>query len=51
MRMPREAGQVLIRVVVPEVVEQEKRIEVGGVAEPKGPAQVDARACQANTSV
>ena len=44
MRMPREAGEVVVRVVVAEIVEQQERIELAGVAEPKRAAQLHARA-------
>ena len=44
MRMPGEAGQVVLRDVVAEIVEQEERIEVGGVAETERAAQMDAGA-------
>ena len=41
MRMPREAGQVILRHVIAKVIQEEKRIEVGGIAEAEGAAQVD----------
>ena len=44
MRMPREAGQVILRNVVAEVVQQQKRVEVGGIAEAERAAQMHARA-------
>ena len=44
MRMPRETRQVILRNVVAEIVEQQERIEVGGVAETERAAQVHARA-------
>ena len=44
MRMPGEAGEVVLGDVVAEVVEQEERIEVGGVAEAEGAAEMDAGA-------
>src|SRR6187200_3253672 len=40
VRMPRKAGEILLGVVVAEIVEEEKRIEVGGVAEPERATQV-----------
>ena len=40
MRMPREAGEVVIRAVVAEIVEQEERVEFTGGAEPECAAQV-----------
>ena len=44
MRMPREAGQVIGRNVVAEVIEQEEGVEVGRVAEAERAAQMHARA-------
>ena len=44
MRMPREAGEVVVGTIVAEVVEQQKRIELGGVAESERAAQLDAGA-------
>src|SRR5687767_14869272 len=44
MRVPRKPRDVVVGVVVAEIVEQEKRIEVGGVAKTEGTAQVDAGA-------
>ena len=44
VRMPREAGQVILRNVVAEVVQQQERIEVGRVAEAERAAQMHARA-------
>ena len=38
------AGEIVGRAVVAEVVEQQKRIVVTGVAEPKGPAELHTRA-------
>ena len=43
MRVPRKAGQVIVRVVVPEIVEQQKRIEVMVVPN-QSAAQVHSRA-------
>jgi hypothetical protein len=40
--MPWEASQVILRTVIPEVVEEEKRVEVGRVAEAERAAQVNA---------
>ena len=40
MRMPGETGQIILRNVIAEVVEQQERVEVGSVAEAKGAAQV-----------
>ena len=44
MRMPGEAGEIVLRVVVAEIVEQQKRIGLGSLAETKGAAQLDAGA-------
>ena len=44
MRMPREAGEVIVRNVVAEIIEQEEGIEVGGVAEAERAAQMHAGA-------
>ena len=44
MGMPGEAGQVVVRDVVAEIVEQQEGIEVGGIAEPERAAQVHAGA-------
>ena len=46
MRMPRKAGQVILRDVVAEIVQQQERIELGGVAETESAAQTHARAFQ-----
>ena len=37
-------AQVVVGNVVPEVVQQQERVVVGGVAEPEGAAQLDAGA-------
>src|SRR2546426_1016907 len=44
VRMPRESCPVVVRVVVAEIVQQEKRIEILRFAEPEGALQLDARA-------
>ena len=44
MRMPREAGEIIVRDVVAKIVEQEEGIEVGGIAEAERAAQMHARA-------
>ena len=44
MRMPRETGAIIVGAVVAEIVEQQERIEFGGVAEAEGAAELDARA-------
>jgi hypothetical protein len=44
--MPREASQVILRTVIPEVVEEEKWIEFRRIAEAECAAQVNARAFQ-----
>jgi len=36
--MPREAGQVIFRILVAKVVQQQERIEIGRVAEAESPA-------------
>jgi hypothetical protein len=42
MRMPRKAGEVIRRTVVPEIVEQEERIVFAGVAEAESSFLLDA---------
>ena len=44
MRMPGKAGAVFVGTVVAEIVEQQERIEFGGVAEAEGAAQIHAGA-------
>ncbi len=44
VRVPREARQVVLGNVVAEVVEQQKRVEIGRIAEAERAAQVYARA-------
>ena len=44
MRMPREAGEIVGRVVVAEIVEQQERIELGRLAEAEGALQLHAGA-------
>ena len=44
VRVPGEAGEVVLRALVAEIVEQQERIELGGVAEAEGAAQLDAGA-------
>ncbi len=44
MRVPGKAVEVVLRDVVAEVVEQEERIEVVGVAEAEGAAEMDSGA-------
>ena len=44
MRMPGKAGEIVLGNVVAEVVEQQERVEVGGVAEAEGAAQMHAGA-------
>jgi hypothetical protein len=41
--VPREPSQIVLWNVIAEVVEQEKRIEVGGVTKPERAAEVHAR--------
>jgi hypothetical protein len=43
VRVPREPGEVVVRILVAEVVQQQERIEVARVAETEGAAQPDAR--------
>jgi hypothetical protein len=40
VRVPGEAGEILVRPVVTEIVEQQERIEFGGIAKAKGAAQM-----------
>ena len=44
VRMPWKAGDVVVRVLVPKVVEQEERVEITGVPESEGALQPHARA-------
>src|SRR5579862_6641399 len=44
MRMPRKAGAIVVGLVVAEVVQQQERIGLAGLAETEGTAQLDARA-------
>ena len=44
MRMPGKAGLVLVGIVVAEIVEQQERVELLGVAEAEGAAQMHAGA-------
>ena len=44
MRMPGKAGAVVVGPVVAEIVQQQERIEFGGIAEAEGAAQLDAGA-------
>src|SRR3974390_394041 len=44
MRMPGKAGEILIRAVVAEIVEQQERVEFTGVAEAERAAKVYAGA-------
>jgi hypothetical protein len=43
MRMPGESRQIVFRVVVTEVIEQQKRIEIPGFAESESTLQPDTR--------
>ena len=43
MGMPREAGQIVLGPIAAEIVHHEERVEIGGVAEAEGAAQLDAR--------
>jgi len=40
--VPREPGKVILRNVVAEIVEQEERVKVGGIAEAERAAEVNA---------
>jgi len=44
VRMPREARQIILGNVVAEIVQQEKRVEIGRVVKAKRTAQVNTRA-------
>ena len=44
MRMPREAGQIVLGPIVAEVIHHQERIEIGRVAEAERAAQLDAGA-------
>jgi hypothetical protein len=43
MGMPRKPSEIVLRNIIPEVVEQKKRIEIGCVVESKGSPQMHAR--------
>jgi hypothetical protein len=42
--MPGKAREIIFRNVITEIVEQEKGIEVGSIAETEGAAEMNARA-------
>ena len=44
MRMPRKAGQVIRRILVAKIVQQQERIELRGLAEAEGALQLHAGA-------
>src|SRR5271167_2844530 len=44
MRMPGKSCKIILRILIAEVVQQEKRIEFLGLAEAKGALQLHARA-------
>jgi hypothetical protein len=46
MRVPRKAREIILRNIVAEIVEKQKRIEVGSVAETERASQVDTGAFQ-----
>ena len=46
MGMPGETGAIVVGVVVPKIVEEQKRIEFGRVAKSKRALQLDARALE-----
>src|SRR5207249_4529027 len=41
VRMPRKAGQVIVRDVVPKIIQQQKWVEIRSVAKAERPAQMD----------
>src|SRR5262245_27113243 len=43
VRMPRKSGAIVLRALVAEIVEQQERIEVSGIAEAERPAQLHPR--------
>src|ERR1051325_63960 len=43
MRMPGESGAVIVGVLVAKIVEEQKRVELGRIAEPERALQLDAR--------
>ena len=44
VRMPGEAGEIIRRILVTEIVEQQERIELVGLAEAEGALELDAGA-------
>ncbi len=48
VRMPGKARQIIRGNVVAEIVEQQERVEIGGVAEAEGAAQMHSCALQAS---
>ena len=44
MRVPRKAGAIVVGPVVAEIVEQQERVEIAGVAEPESAVQLHAGA-------
>src|SRR5262249_42295844 len=46
MRMPRKSREVVFRNIVAKIIQQEKGIEVGGVAESEGAAEMDSGSFQ-----
>jgi hypothetical protein len=44
--VPGKAGEIFLRIVIAKIVEQQKRIEVGRVAETEASSQVDAGALE-----
>ena len=46
VRVPWEAGQVILRNIIAEVVEEQERIEIRGVAEAERASQMHARALE-----
>src|SRR6202030_517959 len=43
VRMPRKTRQIILRHVVPEIVQQQERIKLGSIPKAEGPAQMHAR--------
>jgi hypothetical protein len=39
VRVPGKAGEVILRHIVSEIIQEQERIEIGRVAEPESPAQ------------
>ena len=50
MRMPGKAGEIILRPIVAEIVEQQERIGLGRIAEAEGAAQAERRRLRASAS-